>query len=223
MRRFDNAHWPAAEDERLVAHLNEKASEDRKHPRNIRSAQLGQDSGSLFDALLAPPQPAGEAPAGVPGGTAGERQEEELEAGAPDVAWEGGAGEPARARLHTGFAAAGAGDAISGSTPCASPALVGPRQVSRGDVMPLAWLDGAFAAAAAPMLSEAEGLAGAARMGRAGAEGDGEVGAEAAAAASQNRGLPPKGLHAERSAATAAAVSACYAALTVCCLALSTH
>ena len=222
MRRFDNAHWPAADDERLVAHLNEKASEDRKHPRNIRSAQLGQDSGSLFDALLAPPQPAGEAPAGVPGGTAGERQEEELEAGAPDVAWEGGAGEPARASLHTGFAESGAGDAISGSTPCASPALAGARQASRVDVMPVAWLDGAFAAAAAPMLSEAEGLAGAARMGRAGAEGDGEVGAEAAAAASQNRGLPPKG-HAERSAATAAAVSACYAALTVCCLALSTH
>ena len=164
MRRFDNAHWPAAEDERLVAHLNEKASEDRKHPRNIRSAQLGQDSGSLFDSLLVPPQPVVEAPAGVPG-TAWERQEEELEAGAPDVAWEGGVGEPAGARLHTGFAAASAGDAISGSTPCASPALLGARRVSRGDLMPAAWLDGALAAAA-PILSEAEGLEGAAWMGR---------------------------------------------------------
>lgn len=37
---YDNIHWPEELDTQLVIFLNEKASEKRKHPRNIRSADL---------------------------------------------------------------------------------------------------------------------------------------------------------------------------------------
>ena len=45
--RYDNANWPKEMDQLLVEFLNEKASEHRKHPRNIRSLTLSL-SLSLF-------------------------------------------------------------------------------------------------------------------------------------------------------------------------------
>eukprot|EP00960_Hanusia_phi_P063027 765337-Hanusia_phi.AAC.2 len=41
---YDNPNWPNELDEQLVEFLNEKASERRKHPRNIRSSSIVGDS-----------------------------------------------------------------------------------------------------------------------------------------------------------------------------------
>jgi hypothetical protein len=131
---YDNPNWPRELDEQLVEFLNEKASEHRKHPRNIRSSSLLDDEDARI--MLA------EGGTAAAAGASGQRDmpvmlfgAEDFEAGArlPDEedAREGEAflrsmlvaGGGAGAAVWGGEASGTSGRSISGFTPSASPAL----------------------------------------------------------------------------------------------------
>ena len=140
---YDNPNWPRQLDEQLVDLLNEKASEHRKHPRNIRSSTLlhDQEAAGIICSMAddtddAPaalrPRRAGETAQSASGG-----EDEEAGVGLPGAAQGAGAHDAPRSTLsglalargagwgeEGGFGEMGAaGSAITGSTPSASPAL----------------------------------------------------------------------------------------------------
>ena len=140
---YDNPNWPTELDEQLVQFLNEKASEHRKHPRNIRSSSLLNEDSQIVLTPGPAGGAAGAADAGEPdeaGPARGERRGSEyLEAGArmPEEVGAGGGGDGegrggADAGNVSGLSLPGAGGlwewegggaSITGSTPSASPAL----------------------------------------------------------------------------------------------------